>query len=287
MKIGQRRGKGSKLYVQPAELARKLVKEMEDHKVPRSGRVLVRNRYTIFLCPDDYRRFRDRTDVLAERLERHLAKYVKAKKYDLAGELSVIIDVDPDLSLGYFGILAERDAVMPVEVMGATGPGDLTGRPVGAAGPAGAVARPAGAAGPARAGSPKGAASPNGAAATAGPVPPAAGKLSSSTAVLSATEASRLGLARQTIVIRAGTREEEFTQGQVLIGRAKEADFRIDDPEVSRRHAMVLWSGGELVIRDLDSTNGTMVNGRPVTSAVVRPGDQVMIGGHRLVIEAR
>ena len=42
-------GRGSELYVQPAELARKLIKEMEAHKVTRAGHVSVRNRYTIFL----------------------------------------------------------------------------------------------------------------------------------------------------------------------------------------------------------------------------------------------
>lgn len=253
MKIGQRRGKGSKLYVQPAELARKLVKEMEDHKVPRSGRTLVHNRYTVFLCPDDYRRFQGRQGSLAQKLERHLAKHVKARGYDSAGELSVIIDVDPDLSLGYFGILAEGGAVgVPLEQP------DRALRPTGM----------------------------REAERTVGSTLVAPRQSASSTGVLTAAEAAGLGLARQTIVIRSGARKQEFTQGRVLIGRAREADFRIEDPQVSRRHATVFWSNGDLTIRDLDSTNGTIVNGRPISTAVIRPGDEVMIGGYRLTIDA-
>lgn len=259
MRNGQRRSKGSKLYVQPGELARKLVKEMEDHKVPRSGQVLVRNRYTIFLCPDDYRRLRGQEQTLAEKLKRHLVKHVKTHKYVPVGELSVAVDVDLDLSLGYFGILAERD-VPGVDVLGVSPE------------PPSEVPRPIDMRQEAR---------------IAGPTITAPRQSVSGTEVLTAAEAAGLGLARQAIIIRVGTHEQEFSQGRVLIGRAREADFRIEDPEVSRRHALVSWSNGDLVIRDLESTNGTLVNGHLVSEAIIEPGDEVMIGGYRLTIEVK
>ena len=43
-----------RLHVEPAELARKLVKEMDDHVLARGDELWARNRYTIYLCPEDY-----------------------------------------------------------------------------------------------------------------------------------------------------------------------------------------------------------------------------------------
>ena len=61
----------------------------------------------------------------------------------------------------------------------------------------------------------------------------------------------------------------------MILGRGKDADFRVDDPNVSRRHAAIYWNDGRLMVEDLGSTNGTMVNGYPVTSTVLRPKDVV------------
>ena len=83
---------------------------MENHKVSRPPNVSVRNRYTIFLCEEDWDRLREHKDQLADKLERHLAKHVRAKKYQTAGDISVELSCDPDLKLGHFGILAEKEA---------------------------------------------------------------------------------------------------------------------------------------------------------------------------------
>ncbi len=96
-----------------------------------------------------------------------------------------------------------------------------------------------------------------------------------------------LGLARETIVIKSGNRAREFSQGRVVVGRAADADFRIDNPDVSRHHAALYWSNGAIVIEDLGSTNGTMVNGHPVSSATVSPNDVIVIGDCRLTAQAR
>ena len=70
-----------RLYVDPAELARKLVKEMDDHMVSRGDRLWVRNRYTIYLCPEDYDKLAPRgTQVIAE-LSAKLAKHVHDMEY--------------------------------------------------------------------------------------------------------------------------------------------------------------------------------------------------------------
>jgi len=72
---------------------------------------------------------------------------------------------------------------------------------------------------------------------------------------------------------------------EVLIGR-QDADLVLEDPEVSRRHAVLRRSGESVVIEDLDSTNGTFVEGERIRKPVtVGPGDQVRVGRTTLEIE--
>jgi predicted component of type VI protein secretion system len=72
---------------------------------------------------------------------------------------------------------------------------------------------------------------------------------------------------------------------EVAIGR-QDADLMVEDPEVSRRHAVLRPSGGSVVVEDLDSTNGTFVNGERIrTPITVGPGDQVRVGRTMLEIE--
>ena len=64
-----------------------------------------------------------------------------------------------------------------------------------------------------------------------------------------------------------------------VLGRSREADCVIADPNVSRAHAELRrQSSGDWLIADLGSTNGVKVNGRQVDSARLSPGDQVSIG---------
>jgi hypothetical protein len=71
----------------------------------------------------------------------------------------------------------------------------------------------------------------------------------------------------------------------VAIGR-EDGDLVLEDPEVSRRHAVLRRSGESVVVEDLDSTNGTFVNGERIRSPItVWPGDQVRVGQTTLEIE--
>jgi len=72
-----------------------------------------------------------------------------------------------------------------------------------------------------------------------------------------------------------------------LIGRASDADIRIDDPAFADRHARLEFSGDTILLRDLGSVDGSVVNGVPVRDAILRPGDQIVFDAHhRFVIEA-
>ena len=73
----------------------------------------------------------------------------------------------------------------------------------------------------------------------------------------------------------------------LVIGRSKDCDVPLADGNVSRRHAEIGRSADGFVLRDLDSTNGTTVNGRRVKSAPVGEGDEITLGTSTLRIEQR
>ncbi len=67
-------------------------------------------------------------------------------------------------------------------------------------------------------------------------------------------------------------------QGVVLFGRASDADVILTDCLTSRRHAALGVQDGQVVLEDLESTNGTYVNGEKIRRAVLQPGDRLLIG---------
>jgi pSer/pThr/pTyr-binding forkhead associated (FHA) protein len=74
----------------------------------------------------------------------------------------------------------------------------------------------------------------------------------------------------------------------LLIGRHPECDFRIDLPQISRRHCCMALAYDKILIRDLGSHNGVRVNGRVVQEAILQAGDELAIGPliYRLVAES-
>ena len=69
------------------------------------------------------------------------------------------------------------------------------------------------------------------------------------------------------------------------LGRGTETDIRIDDPGVSRNHCEIVV-GTDVVLRDLNSTNGTWVKGERVTELVLTDGTQIQMGGTTLVFRS-
>ena len=66
---------------------------------------------------------------------------------------------------------------------------------------------------------------------------------------------------------------------ELVIGRSSKCDLRLDDSFASQRHARIFSRGGEAILEDLGSTNGTFLNGTQVVRPeALRPGDQVTIG---------
>ena len=79
-------------------------------------------------------------------------------------------------------------------------------------------------------------------------------------------------------------RRVPVTGAQLRIGRAPECELVLKDSRVSRRHARLQARGGVLVLTDLGSTNGTLVNGHRVTEVVLGAGDRIQVGETRIAV---
>jgi hypothetical protein len=80
-------------------------------------------------------------------------------------------------------------------------------------------------------------------------------------------------------------RRSVLSGDHVLVGRSRECEVVISDPNVSRRHAEIRQLGEHWVIADLGSTNGIKVNGRRVDRAQLEPGDRITLGMTELTFE--
>lgn len=72
---------------------------------------------------------------------------------------------------------------------------------------------------------------------------------------------------------------------ELVVGRHHGCDVMLDEPTVSRRHARLVFRDGGWVLQDLDSTNGTLVNGARIGRCALRPGDHLTLGYARLRID--
>ena len=110
-------GRAFRTHVQPIELARKLVKEMDDHRSVSVSRVYVPNEYTLYLSPQDRKQFEGYEDSLVGELQEYLAEHARREDYALLTPPRVLVTVDDDLAVGEFGIatrlVAAEDAPKP------------------------------------------------------------------------------------------------------------------------------------------------------------------------------
>ena len=77
----------------------------------------------------------------------------------------------------------------------------------------------------------------------------------------------------------------EYVKDKIVLGRILSADMRIDDPRVSRIHALMEVRGQTLLITDLASTHGTYVNGRKIVESQLNIGDVIKLGFIQLRVE--
>jgi pSer/pThr/pTyr-binding forkhead associated (FHA) protein len=73
-------------------------------------------------------------------------------------------------------------------------------------------------------------------------------------------------------------------EGPNVIGRGQDAQFRLPDTGVSRRHLEIRWDGQVALLSDLNSTNGTTVNNAPVQEWQLADGDVIRLGHSEIVV---
>ncbi|MGH3104906.1 MAG: FhaA domain-containing protein [Gaiellaceae bacterium] len=97
-------GRAFRTNVQPVELARKLSKEMDDHRTISVSRVYVPNEYTVYLSPADREQFAGYESSLVDELEAYLGEHSRRESYALLTAPRVLMETDDDLQVGEFGI---------------------------------------------------------------------------------------------------------------------------------------------------------------------------------------
>jgi len=226
-------GRAFRTHVQPVELARKLQKEMDDHKVVSVSRVYVPNEYTVFLAPDDRAKFESYEQALREELQLYLAEHARREDYALLAHPLVSLETDDDLDVGEFGIATRM--VQPERVREGAVQGEAGHTMVYRAPPA---------------------------------EPP---------------RSADAALPNEVITVSWDGQQRTIDKRRTLIGRSKECDVQLADPNASRRHAELRREGAAFWVIDLDSTNGLEVNGRRMKRAKLEDGDRVTIGSTQIV----
>jgi len=89
------------------------------------------------------------------------------------------------------------------------------------------------------------------------------------------------------VLLSAGMtgRTHELKVDKTTIGRVEDNTFQIAEPSVSSHHCEILLKGSDVVVHDLDSTNGTFINGEKIGESVLKPGQILRLGQIEMRLE--
>src|SRR4029077_17875711 len=89
------------------------------------------------------------------------------------------------------------------------------------------------------------------------------------------------------VLLSAGMtgRTHELKAEKTTIGRVEDNVFQIDEPSVSSHHCEVLLQGKDIVVKDLNSTNGTFINGEKISEAPLKSGQILRLGQIEMRLE--
>jgi Protein of unknown function (DUF3662)/FHA domain len=240
-------GRAFRTHVQPVELARKLAKEMDEHRSISVSRVYVPNEYTVYLSPKDRQQFVSYEGSLVGELQEYLAEHSRREGYALLTPPRVVITTDDDLAIGEFGIATRVVQAEAPQVRPQSPPAPVP--------------------------------------APDGPPAPDATMIYRPRVPLTPDAESEVPgeVEREVVTLTVDGHEYPVTSRRVVLGRSRECDIRVPDANVSRRHAEVRQEGTTYWLVDLGSTNGTEVNGRRVERAKLADGDRITVGGTDVV----
>ena len=236
-------GRAFRTHVQPVELARKVAKEMDEHRTISVSRVYVPNEYSVYLSEQDREQFKGYEGSLIGELQDYLVEHARRESYALLSPPKVIMHTDSDLSIGEFGIATRM--VQP------------EGRRV-----------------PARDEPEE-------------QVEPGATMIYKVKApqLTEAASAADLGVEQESFSLTMNRRTYAVEGGKVVLGRSKDCDVQVEDANVSRRHAELRREGPSWWLVDLDSTNGTELNGKRAQRVKLSHGDTITLGATELVFK--
>jgi hypothetical protein len=304
--------------IEPAQIAKRAEKQMNREKLVGAGKQYAPTLFTVLVNANDDRKLFGFYPTMAAEIETYLVAKGTQNSLKFDGRPLVRFIVDHQLKSGKFDVIAENVAAPiiaqlrdeeqvfygfkdPEEVArnraprgGPAGTSAILSSAAGmanvaAAGGAGGVALGAGAVGAGVAGASGRAAAPLGAAAAAVGAGASAGAAAGAAAASprSRTPSVPLSPSASPSAVIGNARLSNLSAGKsypliattMLIGRDSACDIPLADANTSRNHAQLSQDVvGTWKITDLDSTNGTLLNDSPVTSALLRDGDQITVG---------
>ncbi|MDQ0795285.1 DUF3662 and FHA domain-containing protein [Streptomyces sp. B1I3] len=257
-----------KSEVQPVEIAGALQRECDNNAtIWNRERTVVPNDFIVELSTPDYERLSPYSGQLGDELSGLVRDYAKQQRYTFMGPIKVHLEKADDLDTGLYRVRSRTLASSTSQQGQQSGPAPFAqpNRPAAPQGPGGYGYPPSSP-------PPMPPAPPPGAGRSGGPSsdwrPPAASGPLPDAQV------------RRWIEIN-GTRHQ-ISRPTLVMGRSTDADVRIDDPGVSRRHCEIR-TGTPSTIQDLGSTNGIVVDGQHTTRATLRDGSRIVVGSTTIV----
>ncbi|MFI1681649.1 MULTISPECIES: FhaA domain-containing protein [unclassified Streptomyces] len=272
-----------KSEVQPVEIAGALQRECDNNAtIWNRERTVVPNDFIVELSAPDFERLSPYSGQLGDELSGMVRDYAKQQRYSFMGPIKVHLEKAEDLDTGLYRVrsrtLASSTSQAPERA------------PAGPGGPA-APGRGAGGGGGAAGGFPQppsgapGGGSPGGPPPMPAAPPPGAGRPGGQSPAPNRPAgpgAGPLPGAQVRRWIEINGNRHQISRPTLVLGRSTDADVRIDDPGVSRRHCEIR-TGTPSTIQDLGSTNGIVVDGQHTTRATLRDGSRIVVGQTTIV----
>jgi Protein of unknown function (DUF3662)/FHA domain len=276
--------------VRPMELARRLTREMDEHRTQSVSRVYAPNEYAVWLSPEDRALYEGVEEELIEELCAYLLEHARRENLMLASPPQIAFHTDEQLTLGEFGI--EARLVRPEDLQPAAAPseGSVSEEWLAADEPV-----PDPRAGGTRRGAVP---TPDNRGARRGGVPPQpeAAPSPSKGETMTYSRSERIAKPLQEARARRPSRAMLLVENRrvlvpppgAVVGRSRECDIVLEDVGVSRRHAEIRPTEDGWLLVDLGSTNGVRVNGRALRGKhQLQLGDRIELGTTELVFEVR
>ncbi|MGW7416982.1 FhaA domain-containing protein [Streptomyces sp. NPDC054863] len=258
-----------KSEVQPVEIAGALQRECDNNAtIWNRERTVVPNDFIVELSTPDYERLSPYSGQLGDELSGLVRDYAKQQRYTFMGPIKVHLEKADDLDTGLYRVRSRTLASSTSQVAAPSDPA-----PAAPAAPrGGGYGYPPAASG----GAPPMPPAPPGGAARPGPAADRGDRRAPG-----AGPGPMPGAQTRRWIEINGTRHQ-ISRPTLVMGRSTEADVRIDDPGVSRRHCEIR-TGTPATIQDLGSTNGIVVDGQHTTRATLRDGSRIVVGSTTIV----